>query len=96
LILEEAEKLYNKLTTELTNRAIAAGASIMTSSLPPLINMQKLTHKKNNIYQIEEPRYTIIIRKFITMIKSNQMKNNRILKSNEYQKFHNQSLYKLT
>jgi hypothetical protein len=24
LILEEAEKLYNKLTTELTNRAIAA------------------------------------------------------------------------
>jgi hypothetical protein len=28
LILEEAEKLYNKLTTELTNRVIAAAADI--------------------------------------------------------------------
>jgi hypothetical protein len=27
LILEEAEKLYNELTTELTNRAIAASAA---------------------------------------------------------------------
>jgi hypothetical protein len=27
LILEEAEKLYNKLTTKLTNEAIAAAAS---------------------------------------------------------------------
>jgi hypothetical protein len=35
--LEEAEKLYNKLMTELTNRTMAAAAaSIMTSSLPPL------------------------------------------------------------
>jgi hypothetical protein len=35
LILEEAEKLYNKLTTELTSRTMtAAAASIMTSSLP--------------------------------------------------------------
>ena len=33
LILEEAEKLYNDLTTELTNRAIAA-ATAMKSSLP--------------------------------------------------------------
>jgi hypothetical protein len=58
LILEEAEKLYNKITTELTNRVIAAtAASIMTSSLPPLDNMQKLTHKKNNTYQTEELRY---------------------------------------
>ena len=28
LILEETEKLYNKLTTELTNRVMAAAASI--------------------------------------------------------------------
>jgi hypothetical protein len=28
LILEEAEKLYNKLTTELTNRFIGAAAAI--------------------------------------------------------------------
>ena len=44
LILEEAEKLYNGLKTELTNSAIAAAASIMTSSLPSLDNMQKLTY----------------------------------------------------
>jgi hypothetical protein len=57
LTLEEAEKLYNMLTTELTNRALAAAASIMTSSLPPLHNMHKLTHNKNNTYQTEELRY---------------------------------------
>ena len=34
LILEEAEKLYNELTTELTNRSIAATATIRESSLP--------------------------------------------------------------
>ncbi len=34
LILEEAEKLYNKLITELTNRVITATASIRESSLP--------------------------------------------------------------
>jgi hypothetical protein len=36
LILKEAEKLYNKLTTELTNRFIttAAAAAIRASSLP--------------------------------------------------------------
>jgi hypothetical protein len=33
LILEESEKLYNKLTTELTNRVIAAAAATMESSL---------------------------------------------------------------
>jgi hypothetical protein len=54
LILEEAEKLYNELITELTNSAIAAAASIRASSLPSLDNMQKLTHKKNNTYQTEE------------------------------------------
>jgi hypothetical protein len=37
LILEEAEKLYNKLTTEFTNRIIASTAvAIKASSLPPL------------------------------------------------------------
>jgi hypothetical protein len=34
LILEEGEKLYNKLTTELTNRVMAAAASSRISSLP--------------------------------------------------------------
>jgi hypothetical protein len=34
LILDEAEKLYNKLTTELTNRVLAAAASSRISSLP--------------------------------------------------------------
>jgi hypothetical protein len=45
LILEEAEKLYNKLTTELTNRAIAAAAAIRASSSlpsPSNNNSQKL------------------------------------------------------
>jgi hypothetical protein len=40
LILEESEKLYDKLMTELTNRAIAAAAAIRASSLPSLDNMQ--------------------------------------------------------
>jgi hypothetical protein len=52
LILEEAEKLYNELITELTSRTMTSAASIMTSSLPPLDNMQKLTHK-NDTYQTE-------------------------------------------
>jgi HSP90 family molecular chaperone len=34
LILEESEKLYNMLTTELTNRVMAAAASSRISSLP--------------------------------------------------------------
>jgi hypothetical protein len=54
LILEEAEKLYNKLTTELTNRVIAASvaAAIRVSSLPSAgnTNNQKLTHKNDNTY----------------------------------------------
>jgi hypothetical protein len=48
LILEEAGKIYNKLTTELTNRAIAAAdAGIRATSLPSLANNneQTLTHK---------------------------------------------------
>jgi hypothetical protein len=39
LILEEAEKLYNKLTTELTNGVIAGtAAAIRASSLPSYNN----------------------------------------------------------
>ena len=53
LILEEAEKLYNKLITELTNRVMAARAlATKESSLPTANNRQKLTHK-NNTYQTE-------------------------------------------
>jgi transposase len=56
LILEEAEKLYNKLTTELTNRIIAAAAAaIRASSLPSsqaINNRYELTHK-NDVYETE-------------------------------------------
>jgi hypothetical protein len=49
LILQEAEKLYNKLTTELTNSVIAA-AAIMESSLPPANNnIQKLNYQNEYI-----------------------------------------------
>jgi hypothetical protein len=41
LILEEAEKLYNKLTTKLTNNVIAAAAKdIGASSLLPSLNLK--------------------------------------------------------
>jgi hypothetical protein len=57
LILEESEKLYNKLMTELTNRIMAAAAdatAIRASSLPsPGNNKQKLSHKIDNTYQTE-------------------------------------------
>jgi hypothetical protein len=55
LILEEAEKVYNKLTTELTNRIMVVAAdatAIRASSLPKANNRHKLT-QKNNPYQIE-------------------------------------------
>jgi hypothetical protein len=52
----EAEKLYNKLMTELTNRAIAAAAAaIRASSLPSsqaINNRYELTHK-NDVYETE-------------------------------------------
>jgi hypothetical protein len=49
LILQEAEELYNKLTTELTNSVIAA-AAIMESSLPPANNnIQKLNYQNEYI-----------------------------------------------
>ena len=55
LIVEEAEKLYNMLTTELTNRVMTTAAdatAIRASSLPTANDRQKLTHK-NNAYQTE-------------------------------------------
>jgi hypothetical protein len=57
LILEEAEKLYNELITELTNRTMAATAAMKTISLPlPLSSSnksQKLNYE-NDTYQTEE------------------------------------------
>jgi len=49
LILEEAEKLYNKLITELANRVIAADEASMASPLPSLgnYNMQNLINNNN-------------------------------------------------
>jgi hypothetical protein len=46
LILEESEKIYNKLTTEFTNRVISA---VRATSLPSLTNNneQILTHKND-------------------------------------------------
>jgi hypothetical protein len=53
MILEEAEKLYNELTTKLTNEVMTAAAAIKASSLPlPITN-----NRKNETYKIEEPRY---------------------------------------
>ena len=56
LISEESEKLYNKLTTKLTNRIMAAAAgstAIRTSSLPTANNRQTELVHKNNAYQTE-------------------------------------------
>ena len=62
LILEEAEKFYNKLITELTNRVMAAKAvGIRGPSLLPSIgnnnNKQKLPHDNNTYDEWEELRY---------------------------------------
>jgi hypothetical protein len=60
LILEEAEKLYNKLTKELTDPVTAAAAASLASPLPLISNNtsnQKLTYKNDNTYQTEESRY---------------------------------------
>jgi hypothetical protein len=54
LILEEVEKLYNKLTIKLTNRVIP---SIRTHTLPSLVNYQKLNYKNDTYDEIEETRY---------------------------------------
>jgi hypothetical protein len=50
LILEEAEKLYNKLTTELTNSVIAAAAAVRASLSLPDNNRRKLIHNNYNAY----------------------------------------------
>jgi len=53
LILEESEKLYNNLTTKLTNEIMTAAAAVKASSIPlPVTN-----NRQNYTYQIEEPRY---------------------------------------
>jgi hypothetical protein len=57
LILEEAEKLYNKLTTRLTNEVIAASIKASSLQSPDNNNNQKLTYKIDNTYQTEETRY---------------------------------------
>ena len=80
MILEEAEKLYNQLTTELTNGVMAAAAAIRASSIPSPSannNKQKLAYKNDNTYQTEEFRYNNIKHKFMTMTKCNRM--NRIV-----------------
>jgi hypothetical protein len=57
LILEEAEKIYNKLITKLTGNAIAAAATIRVSlPLSGNNNNQKLTYK-NDRYERGELRY---------------------------------------
>ncbi len=55
LIVEEAEKLHNKLTTELTNRVTAAAASSRESSLPLPANNnnQRLIHEIDNVHERE-------------------------------------------
>jgi transposase len=59
LILEESEKLYNTLKTELTNSVITTAAAIRESSLPlPIHNSrQKLTYENDDTYQTEGSRY---------------------------------------
>jgi hypothetical protein len=59
LILEESEKLYNKLTTELTNSVKAAIAVVIRESSLPIgsNNNQKLTYKIDNAYQTDKSRY---------------------------------------
>jgi predicted nucleic acid-binding protein/transposase len=59
LIVEEAEKLYNMLMTEFTNRVIATAAAMRASLLasPADNNDQKLTYKIDNTYQTEESKY---------------------------------------
>ena len=61
LILEESEKLYNYLTTKLTNDVMAAAAAamkIIPSLALPLSpsnnNNQKLNYENDNTYQTEE------------------------------------------
>jgi hypothetical protein len=67
LILEVAEKLYNKLTIKLTNRVTATATATITadatairaSPLPSIgnNNKQKLPHTNNTYDEREELRY---------------------------------------
>jgi FMN phosphatase YigB (HAD superfamily) len=63
VILEESEEIYNKLTTKLTNEAMAAAAAIRGSSSLPLLppscnnNKQKLIYENDRYDETEEPRY---------------------------------------
>jgi hypothetical protein len=56
LILEEAEKIYNKLIPELTNRfiTIAAAATIRTSSLPSPGNNQLEIYDNDQVQSHKE------------------------------------------
>jgi hypothetical protein len=53
LILKEAERLYIKLTTKLTNEVIAINAAMKTISS---LQLSVTNNKQNDTYQIEEPR----------------------------------------
>ena len=83
VILEEAEKLYNKLTTELTNRVMASKAvAIKESSLPSTVanNGQKFTNEYDNTYdKMEEFIY-----------------NNNLEIYNNQQKYSNERLQKIS
>jgi hypothetical protein len=52
VIIEEAEKIYNKLTTKLTNNIITAAAAVRMSLSLPITN-----NRQNDTYQTEEPRF---------------------------------------
>jgi hypothetical protein len=59
VILEEAGKLYNDLTTKLTNDVMAAAAAIRASSLPSPLSSSNKSQKlnyENDTYQTEETR----------------------------------------
>jgi cytochrome c553 len=52
VILEETGKLYNKLTTKLTDDVMAAAADTRSSSLPSIgNNNQKIIHNIDNTHQ---------------------------------------------
>ena len=63
VILEESEKVYNKLTTKLTNDVIAAATAIKKSSSLPLLppsgnnSKQKLIYENDTYDETEQPRY---------------------------------------
>ena len=75
LILEESEKLYNDLTTKLTNDVMAATAAamkIIPSLALPLSpsnnNSQKLDYENDNTYQTEELGILDKLRDFVNSL----------------------------